>query len=193
MRTFIAIDFDDAIRDQLGRAQARLQPSCPALKWVRADQVHLTLKFLGEVRDRLLPEIGEALDRLAVGCPPFEIAVESLGAFPPAGSVRVIWAGIRDSEHRLETCQRQCDEYLGRLGFAPENRAFSPHLTLARAKSPMPGREIREAIRREASTRFGVQLVEGVTFYQSTLTPRGPIYQVLSRHSFGGAGSASGG
>ncbi|MBN2561309.1 MAG: RNA 2',3'-cyclic phosphodiesterase [Phycisphaerae bacterium] len=182
MRTFIAIDLDRAIKKHLSDLQAQLGPRCPKLKWVDPNKMHLTIKFLGEVRDQQIAEISRALGRLAAECQPFDIAVEGLGTFNPTGPVKVVWIGIQDPSGRLAECQALCEDLIEPLGFPREGRRFSPHLTLARNKFTENSREIRAALDAQPPVRAGSQTVSGVMFYQSTLTPGGPIYSALSRH-----------
>jgi len=184
MRSFIATDFDDEIKKRLGDLQSRLKPRLPGLKWTRPEQLHVTLKFLGEIADRQIVPISQALDALAAGCEPFDVTIAGLGAFPPAGRVNVIWVGIDDVENRLAHCQSRCEELIGPLGFPPENRRFSPHLTLARNNNPRISREIREALSSLGSPSLGVQCIDHLTLYQSTLGKGGATYQALSRHHF---------
>lgn len=186
MRAFIALDLDDSIKQQLAALQARLKPSCPPLKWVDARQIHVTLKFLGEIADRQITPIAKALDELGRQCRTFDIRVESLGAFNPTGVVKVLWVGLQEPTGCLAQCHARCEELLAPLGFPPEGRKFSPHLTLARNNDPRGSEQIRSALAAEPPFSAGDQTITGLTFYQSTLTPRGPIYAALSRHSFHG-------
>jgi len=185
MRTFIAIDFDEAVRRQLGAIQMRLKPKCPKVKWVDPRQIHLTLKFLGEIAEGQVAAVGEALNALARECRPFEVKVEGLGCFPPGGGVDVLWVGLKDLSGQLAACQAKCEDLIEPLGFPRERRRFSPHLTLARNRDRTNGPKIRAALAAEPPTVVGTQTVTGVTFYQSTLTPQGPIYKPLRKHPFG--------
>lgn len=184
MRTFIAVDLTDTIRKRLADLQANLKPTCGNLKWVNPENVHLTIKFLGEIPDRQIAPVSEALDRLASQCQPCDITVGGLGTFAPSGPVKVLWVGIQDPAGGLEACQSLCDQLLQPLGFPPEGRRFSPHLTLARNKFPQNSRQLRAALEAEPTMPPAAQTVTGITFYQSTLTRQGPIYQPLSKHAF---------
>lgn len=181
MRTFVAIDFDDVIKRRLNVLQERLRRRLPDLRWVDTDRMHLTLKFLGEIGEQQALSTSTALSELAVNLQPFDISVEELGTF---GTGKVLWVGVRDIDGHLAQCHAKCEELLFPLGFENENRPFRPHLTLARNRSPKHAAKIREAIERESKFTAGTQHVSSLTFYQSTLTKRGPIYAVLSRHRF---------
>jgi RNA 2',3'-cyclic 3'-phosphodiesterase len=184
MRTFIAVEFDETIRKQLAAVQGRLKARFPKLKWVDPHHIHLTLKFLGEISDQQVTPIATALAQMAGKCRPFDISVEDLGCFPPSGDVNVVWVGIKDTSGELAKCQGLCEDLIEPLGFPRESRRFSPHLTLARTRDRAGGGEIRTALKQEPPARLGTQAVGGVTFFQSTLTPRGPIYAALSKHPF---------
>ncbi|HVP11553.1 MAG TPA: RNA 2',3'-cyclic phosphodiesterase [Phycisphaerae bacterium] len=185
MRTFIAVEFDEPIRRQLATLQSRLKAKLPKLKWVEVHQIHLTLKFLGEISDQQITPIAQALTELAAKCWPLEIRVEDLGCFPPSGPVSVVWVGIKDPSGELAKCQALCEDLIEPFGFPRERRRFSPHLTLARTRDRAGGgAEIRAVLKAEPPARLGTQAVSGVTFFQSTLTPRGPIYNALSKHPF---------
>lgn len=185
MRTFVAIDFDEGIRRQLAALQTRLKPKCPKVKWVDPRQIHLTLKFLGEIAEGQVAAISEALGTLARECRPFEVKVEELGCFPPGGGVDVLWVGLKDPSGQLTACQAKCEDLIEPLGFPRERRRFSPHLTLGRNRDRTNGPKIRAALAAEPTAVVGTQTVTGVTFYHSKLTPQGPIYKPLSKHPFG--------
>ena len=185
MRTFVAIELDDELKRPLAALQARLEPHCPNLRWVDPAKIHLTLKFIGEIADDRMVDISSALDELAAECRPFQIAIEQVGVFGQEGPVKVVWVGVSDDEHgALPRCHELCERLLEPLGIPPERRPFRPHLTLARNREVRQSQAIRRAVEPHAKLRIGVQEVESVTFYQSTLTGRGPVYLPLSRHVF---------
>ncbi len=187
MRAFIAVDLIPPVRKQLAEAQARLKRRCPPLKWVEPANLHITIKFLGELDPRITPDVQAALAQAAAECRPFDIVVEGWGTFGASGPVKVLWVGLHDAGGGLAALARCCDDLLEPLGLPREQRAFSAHLTLARNNDFRGSGKIREALAAEPPFRAGTQQVDELTFYQSTLTPRGPIYQALSRHDFGGA------
>ncbi|MFH1419255.1 MAG: RNA 2',3'-cyclic phosphodiesterase [Planctomycetota bacterium] len=185
MRTFIAIELDDAVRKQLRNLQEKLRPHCGKLRWVDPNHIHLTLKFLGEIPDARVPSVSEAMQQLAREFGPFDIGIRKTGTFPPHQSIKVVWVGIEDPAGGLAKYQARCEDLLAALGFPKERRRFSPHLTLARNRDPAGSAAIRAALDHEPPFDAGIQTVTGATFYQSTLTPRGPIYNALSKHALG--------
>jgi len=184
MRTFVAIDFDDEVKRPIEILQDRLKSDCPGLRWVDPAKIHLTLKFIGDAAEDRIVAICTALDELAAECRPFPIAIEEVGAFREDGPVKVVWVGVHDEDGGLRYCHELCERLLEPLGIPREQRPFRPHLTLARNREPRHSEVIRRAIEPHAELRIAVQEVESVTFYQSTLTPRGPVHQPLSRHVF---------
>src|SRR5262245_8053551 len=117
MRSFIAIDFDETLKKDLAELQERLKKRCPKMTWVKADQFHLTIKFLGEITDQDIIPISKALDHLAAEATPFEVQIENIGVFPPHGRANVVWVGIADAGKKLATLQARCEELLAPLGF----------------------------------------------------------------------------
>jgi 2'-5' RNA ligase len=98
--------------------------------------------------------------------------------------VNVVWVGLNDTEKRLARLQARCEELISPLGFPPEGRGFTPHLTIARNKDPRRSNDIRSAVALQGEPDFGVQCVEEVVFYQSTPGPSGHVHQALSKHRF---------
>ncbi|MCZ6816784.1 MAG: RNA 2',3'-cyclic phosphodiesterase [Planctomycetota bacterium] len=187
MRTFVAIDLDDTVERRIAALQRKLQQHCPesGIRWTDPGKIHITLKFLGETSDEQVARISRALDEVAATCRAFDVGFRGIGTFPPSGSVRVLWLGIEDIDGALADCQSRCEEWIGPIGFPPENRKFAPHLTLARNKNPKNSDRVRAAMAQCESTERLVQSVEKLVFYHSTLTGQGPMYEALSTHKLG--------
>jgi 2'-5' RNA ligase len=178
MRCFIAVEMSNdqvlACLMELGRVGA-------ALRRVSPGNLHLTLKFLGEVKEELIPEISAAMEDALQGIEPFDAALKGLGTFPSLNYMRVVWVGIEKNRERLIEVQRSLDKRLAKLGFQRDKR-FHPHLTLARVKSPKGKGELREFIVQHADTDFGAVRIERVELKKSVLTPKGPIYTTITTH-----------
>jgi 2'-5' RNA ligase len=184
MRLFVAIDLDDAARAAIAAEQKRIAAalrasSQSAVKWVRAEQMHLTLVFLGEVADARAPEITMAM-RDPIATAPASITFGGVGVFPPRGRPTVLWIGVAAGAAFVAAVHQAVQTRAERLGFPPEQRPFHPHLTLAR------WRDSRERDRGHAaaagSTRPIAEVhVDHVTLYQSRLGPAGPAYVELAR------------
>lgn len=181
IRTFVAIDIPSPVQKTLAAVQHRFLPLDLKASWVRPDHVHLTLKFLGEIDSKQAPEISGALAEGLRGRPAIPVSLGAVGIFPPTGAPRVLWVGLEDSAGALDSLQQAVETALAPLGFPPEKRRFSPHLTLARIKSPKGARRLREAVRSFDRAEPVAFQVEWVTFYQSQLTPKGSIYSALER------------
>jgi 2'-5' RNA ligase len=177
VRAFLAIDIDESTRGELVSAQSALPKAGIRLKLVEPQNLHLTLKFLGEVSEDKIAEISETLTNTTTGFQEFEMQVKGLGAFPSLHRPRILWAGIAEGRERVVELQRRLDASLQPVGFPPE-RDFHPHITLARVKF-VRGGELASFIRGASTKEFGTTRVGEVTLVQSTLTPKGPIYTKL--------------
>jgi 2'-5' RNA ligase len=181
MRLFIAVELAEAIRERLSAAQERLRRSGASVKWVKPELMHLTLKFLGEVEEPAIAGIEGAIAAAAEGVGPFDLTVAGLGAFPERGAPRVLWAGMRDNGS-LALLNRKLEEGLAVLGFPPEGRPFSPHLTIGRVNEPRGAGALRGVLDRQQAADFGSCRVEEIVLMLSVLSPAGPTYTALRRH-----------
>jgi 2'-5' RNA ligase len=142
IRTFIAIELSDGARSHLSRELHRLAQALPRLRWVAPDTLHLTLSFLGELDEEQLDQAIQATTDTAAGAKPFILRIGSLGTFGPPRSPRVIWSGVTGDTPRLLGLQKQLTARLAEQGFPPEERPYSPHLTLARIKDALTHQEL---------------------------------------------------
>ncbi|MBN1125935.1 MAG: RNA 2',3'-cyclic phosphodiesterase [Sedimentisphaerales bacterium] len=186
MRCFIAINLDDSIRSHLKRIQETLREQSEIkksdAKWVRPDSIHLTLKFLGEVRDSFLSEVCSALEQTVCSHTRFSLEVAGLGTF--GSPARVVWVGMQ--EHPiLVNLRNDLNKAFESLGFLPESRPFSPHLTLCRVRSRSAGFKMGNVVKGFPSPNLGTLSVDSVCLYKSDLTKTGPIYTVLSKVALG--------
>jgi len=141
-RTFLAIELPQAVRAALDYEITRLSAQLHIQWWVKTDNLHLTLTFLGELNDVQLAAASEATAEAARQCHPFALQLAGLGTFGPPRSPRVIWAGVGGDVERLLALQSRLADALEARGFPREERPFSPHLTLARIKAPLPRTEL---------------------------------------------------
>ena len=186
MRLFVAVELDESVKASLRKTQRALAAFYSAIMWVTSDQMHLTLKFLGEVPDARVEEVNAATERAAQASSPFEIAVNGCGCFPPKGKVRVVWVGVDEPSGALAACSALCETRYAEIGFPREHRAFSAHLTLGRVRDDRTGGELREAVEGTAIESCR-QTADALCVIQSTLTPQGARYTVVSRYPLGGA------
>lgn len=158
-------------------ALARLGEMGNAVRPVRDDQLHVTLKFLGDVEEQLIPEIAEQTSRALEETSAFEWTLRGTGVFPSASRPSVVWAGT-DASEPFTSLAEQIESACEPLGFPRESRPFRPHVTLARIKFRPPP-ELATWLRETAQTEFGPQRAEEVILFQSILAPRGSVYTPL--------------
>jgi len=158
--------------------------TAPGVRWVDPESMHLTVKFLGEVPDRRIPELCTALSRIAGRCEPFDLRVRSTGCFPPHGGVRVVWVGLEETTGRLAACQRLCEDTFAEMGFAREDRDFVPHLTLGRVKDPRQASGLRQVVASHAAFEAGTVSVNRIVLFESRLSPQGAHYVPVSHVTF---------
>jgi 2'-5' RNA ligase len=153
------------------------------VKWVDPDSIHLTLKFLGNIAAGTIPELTKAISEAARGIAPFRLELGELGVFPNLRAPRVVWIGLGGAIATLSVIQENIESALIPLGFSPERRAFSPHLTLGRVReraSPEERRRLGEAV---SSLKLGAKLsftVDSLSLMRSRLTREGAVYSCLS-------------
>jgi 2'-5' RNA ligase len=181
VRCFIAIELPDEVRGRLVRVQERLAGLGRAVRWTKAAQAHLTVKFLGEVPDDRIALVCEAARRIAGRHPPFELTVQGLGCFPPRGPVRVLWAGVEPLPPALIDCRRECEQTFVEMGYEREHRPFAPHLTLGRVTDLRASTPIREALRAAEPFSAGTFTVHELIVFESVLAPSGPRHTPLAR------------
>ncbi len=179
MRAFVAIEISEDVRAALDRVRQELARTPAQVKWVAPANVHLTLKFLGEIETETA-EAAKGAMGAAAGGGPFTFEVAGLGSFPPGRKPRVVWAGVIGGADAIARVQTKLDAALGSLGFARE-RDFVPHLTIGRVKSPRGADALAAAIARHADTAFGSSVASEMVLFESTLTPQGAVYRAVAR------------
>lgn len=184
MRCFIAIELPENLKEFLAKI-IFLQSPLQGVNIVQKENFHITLKFLGEVEERLIPEIIQTLENIATEFSPFTLKITHPGVFPDKYKPRVIWMGTENTE-LLKELAKKIDEGMEYLGFKREEREFKSHITLARVKNLKNGRYLFEKIVKQ----FGCQeqnfhllnfLIKEFVLMKSTLTSKGSIYSVLKR------------
>lgn len=189
VRAFIAIELPDEVRRALSRLQQDLKTQTVApVKWVEPRNMHLTLKFLGNIGVDTVVDIVKALGEAAKGVSPLSLGVSGLGAFPDAGRARIIWVGLTGDISGLRRLQQNIDKALAVLNIPPEKRPFSPHLTLARLRDGATNADRREVGRLLEETDFTENpdfTAGSVYLIKSQLKPSGPVYSVLGSADLG--------
>lgn len=179
IRCFIAVDIEDELKKQLEKVQEKIMVCGADIKYVERENIHLTLKFLGEVEERRIEPIKRALLEVADKYTPFEIELGGIGVFPSPSYLRVIWVGITRGQDKLGEIHTKIEENLYQLGFKRENRGFSCHITVGRVRSPRNKGKLVEVLSRLRDIQIGTQTVDSIELKQSQLSPKGPIYTTL--------------
>ncbi len=184
VRSFIAIELPDELKAGLTQLQARLRLGEQSwVKWVDPNSIHLTLKFLGNIAVDKINGITMAIEKAALGIPPFHLEVRELGAFPNLKRVQVVWVGITGEIDKLAQLQQRIESNLAPLGFTGEARQFTPHLTLARTRSRASSNERQRLGQLIANARFEAAYtikVDTINLMRSQLTREGAIYNRIS-------------
>ena len=179
IRSFIALDLPEDLIKGLQNLQDKARKHTDCVRWVRPDNIHLTLKFLGAIDEAQVEPIGRILENLTAGIEPFKLQVRGFGAFPNARNPKVIWVGMDDHQQRLVQFQEKLEATLATIGFAPEKRGYSPHLTLGRIKESRGKRDIEQLIEKYKDEDLGYFTAGSIVFYRSDLQPSGPVYSSL--------------
>ncbi len=185
IRTFIAIEVGDAHHRALSDLQERFkrERGARAVRWVAPGNIHLTVKFLGDVESDRLPDLQRAVADACAGSAPFLLNIAGAGAFPNTQRPNVVWVGIGGDVERAASLAQKIDDACAALGFAREARPFSPHLTLGRVKrdvSPADRRAVGEMIANASVGALGEVRVEHVSVIKSDLKLGGPVYTRLA-------------
>lgn len=188
VRSFIAVSLSAELRTKLAQVEdslAEILPDLP-IRWVPAANVHLTLKFLGDVSVNNIPMLEEILLSEAAITKPFELSVGGFGVFPNVSRPRVLWVGV-EAPDELSSLQRRIEAEAARLGYAHDKRPFSPHLTLGRVSRSAETRQIRtisSTLRNYKLGFIGATHIKSVNLYRSDLEPGGAVYSKMFTAAF---------
>ncbi|MFH0827731.1 MAG: RNA 2',3'-cyclic phosphodiesterase [Candidatus Omnitrophota bacterium] len=181
MRAFIAIELPQEIKTTLSRLQAKLKTAGADVKWVEPKNIHLTLKFLGEIDEQTIEKLNSCLEKIRKIKKPFTLNLSSPGAFPNPASPRVIWVGIKQGNTEIKEITLLLEKQSTEIGLTPENREFSAHITIGRTRSGKNRRELSKILSdlSQNSLEDNLFTVDKITFFKSTLTSRGPVYEAI--------------
>jgi 2'-5' RNA ligase len=185
-RTFIAVDFPTQVIEKINGLQKTLYGSAlSAIRWIKPENIHMTLKFLGEVELAKIQIIENYLNIIANEIQPFHINLDGIGAFPNWGHPRIIWISIEKSEPLL-LLAKMIEENMRNLGFQKEIRPFSPHLTIGRIRDNvfLEDLQILEIKCRTLSRIENHIRITNIQLYKSDLYPLGPVYTLLHSSAF---------
>jgi RNA 2',3'-cyclic 3'-phosphodiesterase len=190
LRAFIAIQLSDELRRQIVSVQEKLRRELAGrIGWTNPNGIHLTLKFLGDIRESQIQPLQGVLQRAAASVQPFLLEVRGVGAFPNPRAPRVIWVGLHGSDGDMEVLRRlqaAIEDGTAELGFQKEARAFTPHLTLARIRDRLKAGALDKVLAANQSRAVGGFTAASVGLIKSELRPSGAVYTTLVEVSFGG-------
>ena len=192
MRAFIAIDLPASAQRSLERLQDELRKAQADVKWVESSQLHLTVKFLGEITDAQRQAVEGLLRALALEEPPFSMALGRLGAFASLSAPGVIWVSVTEGAERAKRLAERIEASSQALGLRQDARAFAAHVTLGRVRTPRNRAQLSRALQDTVWQAPTPWRVDAVRLYQSLLHSVGPRYQALSDVALQGAGSNPG-
>lgn len=183
LRTFIAIELDKKIKDYLRQIQNEIKKSDADVRWVNPDNIHLTLKFLGDTPVEKIDKIIQIMTREVRGLNPLSFTLTSLGCFPDTSKPRVIWMGITDPENQITVLASSLAQALKQIGFKNEKLSFSPHITLGRVKSLKNAKLLSNYIKNYGLSHQECfkQTLNHIALIKSTLTQQGPHYEILRK------------
>ena len=186
-RVFCAIELPSLVLEKISEHITRLRAAAPdsPASWSRPENVHLTLKFIGEIAQIRVSDLSQAAANAVAGFSPFEIVIKETGSFPKRGTPRVFWIGIEDHSGQLAQLQAKLEEECLRLGFEKEVRAFNPHLTIARGRKPQGARALATA-HKEMGFPSTEVCVNQLSVIRSELSSKGSNYTTISRHALTG-------
>ena len=179
IRAFISIEIPQEIKEKISLIQEQLKTIETPISWVRLDSIHLTLKFLGNILEEQIPNIKRCIDTAVSGISPFNVNIKGGGVFPNLNHPRVIWLGLEDKTDSLFKIQKGIDNCLEKIGFEPEERGFTPHLTLGRVKSLKGKNQLIRTIHIYKDIEVGEIYADKIKLMRSQLNPSGAIYTVL--------------
>jgi 2'-5' RNA ligase len=184
LRLFIAIPLGQQAEQHLGSIIGDLRDRGGGVKWVNPKNIHLTVRFLGDTREELVPTIGALLDKVVADLQTVASSIDTLGAFPNLHRPRVIWTGLSGGLEELSKLAGQIELGVRELGFEAETKGFKPHLTLGRVKDHRKLGELGDYLT-TCRIKPKALLLDRVVLFKSTLTPQGPIYERLHESKLG--------
>lgn len=186
LRLFVALDLPDEVKERIGAAVERQRSRHPEARWVKPDNLHLTLKFIGEYPEEGLERLEKALREAAEKYSPFTMALKGCGGFPSSGKSRVIWVGMDRGEREAAGLAAVIESRLEKVGVKREKRSFRGHLTVARLKDPRNCSSWLASLEGDLGDLEEMPFqVREITLYRSILSPGGPTYIPLERIPLG--------
>lgn len=175
-RIFIAVPLDPSLREAVRALETRIEADGARVRWVKPENLHFTLRFLGHIGEGELARVREAARRACAGTGPFRITLGGVGAFPNARRPQVVWIGVGEGAAAMVALAKRLEDALAAAGFSREDREFAPHLTLARVKEPRLWGDLSRVLPSYQGERVGEQAVACIVVMESLLRPQGAVY-----------------
>ena len=188
IRTFIAIELPKEIHDSFQKVQDDLKASMPDVRWTKYGNVHLTLKFLGDVQISRIDAIKKAIRNIGGQFSPFTVSFTGIGGFPNTRKPRIVWVGLEKGTDKLVDMAKQIEASMNKLGFPREKRPFRPHLTIGRIRHLSNPEAMEKAFEQSGVGGLGGFTVERISLIKSQLDPAGSIYTILDEAPLGESG-----
>ena len=186
IRTFVAVELSPGLKDQVQRLIHHLQQAQGQVKWVETHNLHLTLKFLGQIDNQQIPLVCQAVKQAVAPYDPFELELKGLGAFPHLERPRVLWVGVGRGAEQLKKLQHDVEQKLAQLGYPKEARPYQPHLTIGRVKRAGPDMDqLAQAMKQHVHFAPGAMWIDQAVVFASQLSRHGPSYTPLGRLDLG--------
>lgn len=179
IRSFIAIEIPGRVRSEITRLMNKFAQEDRSVRWVKYDNLHITLLFLGDVTEAFLKKAENEIAQIAKQQKSFEISLYNIGAFPNPGSPRIIWIGVKDGNKEIIDLESKIETAFTNIGHKPEERKFHPHLTIGRVKFRFNNPKIFET-----NYKSDIFPVKSVILFKSTLKLDGPVYEKLNEFNF---------
>ena len=179
IRAFIAVELNDQIKETIRGFQEHLKPPGCDISWVKPENVHLTLKFLGDVKTKMIPSVTETLGDVCKDLRPFDTTLTQPGVFPDLHHPRVVWVGLDDVNGNLARLAESLETALGNIGFKKEKRDFQSHITVGRVRTLKDIAQLSDTIKKFSVPTGIKQSVGRIILFKSTLTPQGSVYEPL--------------
>ncbi len=179
IRTFLAIELPEKITYTISKVQEEIKSYGLKIRWVRPENIHLTLKFLGDIKTADTEKVARAVSESVTGHPPISLAVKGIGVFPGIKKPRVLWLGISKQVDLLTALQKTLDDKLEAMGFPKEKRPFRGHLTLGRIKSIIDPKTLHDVLKEFTMFESEHFFADRIILYKSDLKPKGAVYTKL--------------
>lgn len=178
IRSFIAFDINnEEILKRLSEAQEKLAKTGADLTLVKPENIHVTMRFLGDIHPDMVDKIYNGMEQVSFA--PFDVEIRGVGVFPTLRYARVVWTGIQRGAEELRNIFNQVEPHLRGLGFKPDSKGFSPHITIARVRTGRNKAELARCVDELANFEFGILRADCLKLKKSVLTPKGPVYSIL--------------